>query len=117
MNELVEDLALEAVELELALQLQDVVADGFADSVQEAVETAGYRYLFQMPAVDGAGTEQIAAICTGRGESRRILLVHLDADGRTVRVSPADDDETAYAEIADSFAQVLEELEGVSLAA
>src|SRR5690606_36759027 len=104
------EITLEAVELELARQLQDVVANGFAESVQGAVETAGYRLLLQMPAVGCEDTQRLAAICAGEGDSRRILLVHLEDAGRSLRVKPASND-NAYAKMADSFAEVMEELE------
>lgn len=112
-----DEVSLEAVELELALQLQDVVANGFAETVQGAVETAGYRFLFQMPAVGCDDTQCIAAISAGEGDSRRILLVYLDGDGLSVRVEPTGSNDNAYAEIAQSFAEVMEELDRMDLAA
>jgi|SRR5690554_6727648 hypothetical protein len=118
MNELNPEISLEAVELELALQLQNVVAKGFSETVQDAVEVAGYRFLFQMPAVGCGDTQRIAAICAGAGDGRRILLVHLEEDGRTLSVRPAaSDNDNAYAEMAQSFAEVMEELSRMELAA
>src|SRR5690606_5217083 len=105
------EISLEAVELEMALQLQEVVVNGFVDHVQDAVETAGYRFLFQLPATGEDGTQRIAAICAGAGESRRILLIHLEDDGHSVRVEPAGSNDNAFAEVAQSFAEVMEELD------
>jgi hypothetical protein len=104
------DIALEAAELEMALQLQDVAANGFSESVQNAVETAGYTFLFQMPAIGCEGSQCIAAISSGDGTGRRILLVHLHEDGETVRVEAPEGDDNPYAGIAASLAGVLEHL-------
>lgn len=111
------DISLEAVELELALQLQDIVTSGFAESVQGAVEAAGYTFLFQMPAVNCEGSQKIAAISAGAGEDRRILLVHLDEDGQTVRVEAPEGSENSIAELAASYAGMLEQLNSIAIAA
>lgn len=111
------DVSLEAVELELALQLQDVVESGFENNVQSAVEAAGYRFLFQFPAELDDELQRVAAICTGDGEQRRILLVHLTDDGQTLRVDAPDEEENSIAGFAASYAGLMDYLAGTTIAA
>ena len=101
-------ITLEAVELELALQMQDVVSRGFENSVQSAVEAAGYRFLFQMPAGLDDGHQRVAAVSAGDGEDRHILLVHLGDDGETLRVEAPEDDANSIAEFAASYAGLMD---------
>lgn len=110
-------ISLEAVELELALQLQDIVSKGFEDSVQNAVEAAGYNFLFQFPAGHNDGHQRVAAISAGAGEERHILLVHLADDGETLRVEAPNDDSSSIAEFAASYAGLMDYFGAPSAAA
>ena len=101
-------ISLEAVELELALQLQDIVGRGFEDSVQGAVEAAGYDFLFQFPAGHSAGDQRVAAISARNGDERQILLVHLADDGETLRVEAPNDESNSIAEFAASYAGLMD---------
>lgn len=101
---------LEAVELELALQMQDIVARGFEDSVQDAVEAAGYKFLFQFPAASENGRQRVAAVSAGEGDDRHILLVHLGEDGETLQVETANDNADSIANFAVSYAGLMEAL-------
>ena len=103
-------ITLEAVELELALQMQDIVARGFEDSVQDAVEAAGYSFLFQFPAGQENGHQRVAAISAGVGEDRHILLVHLADDGETLRVEAPDSEPSSVAQFAASYAGLMDHL-------
>ncbi|MEZ5810774.1 MAG: hypothetical protein R3D45_05090 [Rhizobiaceae bacterium] len=108
---------LEAVELELALQMQDIVSNGFEDSVQNAVEAAGYNFLFQFPAGRENGHQRVAAISAGRGDERQILLVHLAEDGETLRVEAPDDKNRSIARFAASYAGLMDCLGSTGAAA
>lgn len=109
-------ITLEAVELELALQMQDIVTKGFEDSVQNAVEAAGYNFLFQFPAGSEDGQQRVAAISAGEGEERHILLVHLAEDGETLRVEAPDGKPNTIAKFAASYAGLMDHF-GPSVAA
>ncbi len=101
---------LEAVELELALQMQDIVSRGFEDSVQDAVEAAGYQFLFQFPSGLGNGNQRVAAVSAGFGNDRHILLVHLAEDGETLKVEAANDAAGSIANLATSYAGLMDVL-------
>lgn len=110
-------ITLEAVELELALQMQDICSKGFEDSVQNAVEAAGYNFLFQFPAGSEDGHQRVAAVSAGDGEERHILLVHLADDGETLRVEAPDNENNSVAEFAASYAGLMDFLSQPSAAA
>ncbi len=110
-------ISLEAVELELALQLQDIVGRGFEDSVQDAVEAAGYDFLFQFPAGHSDGDQRVAAIAARNGEERQILLVHLAEDGETLRVEAPNDEPNSIARFAASYAGLMDYFGRTSAAA
>lgn len=110
-------ITLEAVELELALQMQDIVARGFEDSVQGAVEAAGYQFLFQFPAGLENGQQRVAAISAGAGDDRHILLVHLADDGETLKVEAPSEDANSIVEFAESYAGLLDLLRGEAVPA
>lgn len=109
-NPQIPELPVEVLELELVLQIQEVVTGGSADALQDAVETAGYTFLFRMPDPDGDGAQQVAAISTGEGAARCILLVHLDPDGGVMSVEMPEAEANPVAEIAASYAGVMEHL-------
>lgn len=102
---------LEAVELELALQMQDVISRGFVDSVQDAVEAAGYQFLFQFPSGLGNGNQRVAAVSAGTGDERHILLVHLDEDGETLKVEAPNSNSGSIADFAASYAGLMDALD------
>ncbi|MCY0150561.1 hypothetical protein OEG84_23365 [Hoeflea sp. G2-23] len=102
---------LDLMELELALDLNDIAELGFSQAVRQAAKTIGGEFLFDLPAsglVDNA--QRIAVVCLSRTEPGRFGLVLLDADGdRAITLEP--DAATAdLVQFAKAFVSVLEKL-------
>ena len=103
----------EAVEFELALDLQDVTAASFADCVSSAAHVIGGEILFEMPA-DGSieDAQRIAAVRMAGDNSGRILFAILDQDGLTVRMASRAEVGERFHGFARAFIGVLERIRG-----
>ena len=104
-------LALDLVELELALDLSDITTRGFSDAVREAAREIGGEYLFDLPAsglIEDA--QRIAVVCLSRDNGGRFGLVLLSANGNRVETSEADDATKGLVRFARAFVSVLEKL-------
>jgi hypothetical protein len=95
--------SLEAVELELALNLRDVSDDALDAAVQEALEAAGAVLLFQMRMAQDENTRWVAAVATGNADDTRISIVTLRNDGETL-VEPVEQSNSPIAAIAPAYA-------------
>jgi len=102
---------LDLVELELALDLNDVSANGFGAAVREAAKRVGGEFLFDLPAsglLDDA--QRIAVVCLSRDDGGRFGLVLLSADGDQARTVEADGTTADLVQFAKAFVAVLEKL-------
>lgn len=108
--------ALDTIELELALQVQDIHAAGFDGVLSAALASLGGQFLFRLPSVDLADTREVAAVSLPLGTEgdRKLLLVHLAGDGESLRVEDAAFSESPVAAMAKSFAGVLDTLAAAS---
>lgn len=102
--------ALETIELELALQVQDVPGIGFDAAVDAALTSLGGQLLFRLPATLQADAREIAAVSMPNGEDggRKLLLVTLGQDGETMRIENAAAGDNPVADLACSMAGVLD---------
>lgn len=104
-------LALDLVELDLALDLSDIADRGFADAVGDAAKVIGGEFLFDLPAsglVEDA--QRIAVVCLSRQNGGRFGLVLLSAGGDRVETAEADAATTGLVQFARAFVAVLEKL-------
>ncbi|SOE17634.1 hypothetical protein SAMN05877838_2537 [Hoeflea halophila] len=104
-------LALELVELELALDLSDIADRGFSDAVRDAAREIGGEYLFDLPAsglVEDA--QRIAVVCLSRDQGGRFGLVLLSSNGDRVEAVEADESTLGLVQFARAFVSVLEKL-------
>jgi hypothetical protein len=104
-------LALDLVELDLALDLSDIADRGFADAVRDAAKVIGGEFLFDLPAsglVEDA--QRIAVVCLSRQDGGRFGLVLLSAGGDRVETAEADEATTGLVQFARAFVAVLEKL-------
>lgn len=101
----------EAVEFELALDLQDLTAMTFADCVSNAADVVGAEILFDMPA-DGSVEDaaRIAAVRMPGDGSGRILFAILDQDGATLRMASKAEVGERFHGFARAFIGVLERI-------
>lgn len=102
--------SLEAAELELSLQSQDISERGFAGIVVHSLRSLQGALLFDMPASQLPGFQRVAAVSTGAGEDRRIFLIHLADDGGAIRVEEANDDGNPLAGFASSCMNLMDRL-------
>ena len=83
------DDSLEAVELELALQNQNLISLGFEESLHTALNEIGGEMLFQMR-LEREDCQRIAAVRIGAGEQQQFALVIMkEAVGAGHRRRPA----------------------------
>jgi hypothetical protein len=103
----------EAVEFELALDLQDPASMPFADCVSKAAHVIGGEILFEMPA-DGSIEDalRIAAVRMAGDNSGRILFALLDQDGTTLRMASTEEVGERFHGFARAFIGVLERIRG-----
>jgi hypothetical protein len=104
-------LALDLVELELALDLSDISDRGFCDAVRDAAVKINGEFLFDLPAsglVEDA--QRIAVVCLSRDNGGRFGLVLLNAHGDRVRTTEADEATQGLIRFARAFVSVLEKL-------
>lgn len=105
------------VELEMALQIHDIRAQGFADSVREAASRIGGHVLFDLPCPSGEGCQRVAAIVTAQDHETQVLLVILAADGLSVSTENAAGSDHVFAGFALSHAALSDQLAGLRLGA
>jgi len=104
-------LALDLVELELALDLSDIVNRGFGDAVRDAAAKIGGEFLFDLPASGlVADAQRIAIVCLSRDNGGRFGLVLLSAAGDKVGTMEADEATSGLVQFARAFVGVLEKL-------
>lgn len=101
---------LEAVELMLALEAQDVARTGFEESVQSAAASVNGEMLFQVPAPASLPFQRAALIMLPTDAGNMVLLAVLDEAGSAIELV-AESAETehlyrlgeAYLEVATRF--------------
>ncbi|MEP3438351.1 MAG: hypothetical protein ABJN75_16465 [Hoeflea sp.] len=102
---------LDLVELELALDLNDVAKHGFCEAVHEAAKAVKGEFLFDLPASGLADNAQrIAVVCLSRDNGGRFGLVLLSADGDQARTIEPDETTADLVQFAKAFVAVLEKL-------
>jgi hypothetical protein len=104
-------ISLELMELELALDIDEINEHGFCEAVRGAARASGAEFLFDLPAsglVEDA--QRIAIICLSRKDGGRFGLVLLSPEGdRAIALEPGP--ETAgLVQFAKAFVAVLERL-------
>ena len=104
---------LETIELELALQVQDVPGIGFDAAVDAALTSLGGQLLFRLPATSET-VREVAAVSMPTSETgrRKLLLVTLAQDGETMRIENAASGHNPVADLACSMAGVLDTFSG-----
>ena len=101
---------LEQVELEMALDIQDIGTLGFATALEQASLSIGGQLLFDLPCPGGENCQRVADIKAGD----EVLLALLGCDGRTVTISAATGSgQDVFARFALSHAAVLGKLAGL----
>ncbi|HEV7416160.1 hypothetical protein [Tianweitania sediminis] len=102
--------ALDTLELELALQVQDVSVVGFETALAQALAGLKGELLFRMPGDILPDAREIAAVSVPDEEAarRKVLLVVLAHDGTTMRVQDAGDVDHAVGSLARSMAGVID---------
>jgi hypothetical protein len=102
---------LDLVELELALDLNDIAKHGFCEAVREAAIAVNGEFLFDLPASGLADDAQrIAIVCFSREDGGRFGLVLLSADGGQARTIEPDETTAGLVQFARAFVAVLEKL-------
>ena len=104
-------MSLDLVELDLALDLNDIAERGFCEAVREAAKTVNGEFLFDLPAsglVDDA--QRIAVVCLSRNDGGRFGLVLLSADGDRATTVEPDETTGGLVQFAKAFVAVLEKL-------
>lgn len=102
-------MALDLVELELALDLNDIADRGFSDAVQQAAKTVGGEFLFDLPASGLiANAQRIAVVCLSRSDGGRFGLVLLSANGDRASAMESDETTADLVQFAKAFVAVLE---------
>jgi hypothetical protein len=103
------DDSLEAVELELALQNQNLISLGFEESISTALNEIGGEMLFQMR-LEREDCQRIAAVRIGAGEQQQFALVIMPPGGGLMRVEPVEQSSNPLAIIAKSYAGLVDTL-------
>lgn len=104
-------LALDLVELDLALDLNDIAEHGFCEAVRAAAKTVDGEFLFDLPASGLAeGSQRIAVVCLSRNNGGRFGLVLLSANGDQATTAEADETTEGLVQFAKAFVAVLEKL-------
>jgi hypothetical protein len=102
---------LELMELEFALDLNDIAERGFSDAVRAAAKTIDAEFLFDLPAsglVDNA--QRIAIVCLSRNDGGRFGLVLLAPDGDRASTLEPGPETADLVQFARAFVAVLEKL-------
>jgi hypothetical protein len=90
-----ENVELEAVELMLALEAQDVAQSGFEESVQLAAASVNGEMLFQVPAPSSLPFQRAALIMLPTDSGNSVVLAVLDEAGSAIELV-GDSPETAH---------------------
>ncbi|MDF1608541.1 hypothetical protein PZ897_10175 [Hoeflea sp. YIM 152468] len=102
-------LALDLVELDLALDLNDIAELGFCAAVRAAATRVDGEFLFDLPASGLAeGAQRIAVVCLSRDDGGRFGLVLLSANGDQAITAEADETTAGLVQFAKAFVAVLE---------
>jgi hypothetical protein len=99
--------SLEAVELELALQNQNLVSLGFEESIQTALKAIGGEMLFQMR-LENEDCQRVAAVRIGDEDERQLALVIMPPDGGLMRVEAVAQSSNPIAQITESYAGLMD---------
>ncbi|BDA83119.1 hypothetical protein Sa4125_06610 [Aureimonas sp. SA4125] len=103
--------ALESVEFELALDMQDPTEQAFETCVSNAAQVVGGEILFDMPADDSIeDATRMAAVRIPGAARDRILFVVLDEAGSTLRIASTDEVGERFHGFARAFVSVLERI-------
>lgn len=97
--------SLEAVELELELHNQDLVSQGFEESIRVALRRIGGEILFQMR-MENEDCQRVAAVRLG--QERELALVIMPPDGGLMRVEPVAKSSNPLAMITESYAGLMD---------
>lgn len=101
----------EALEFELALDLQDPARRGFESAVQEAADVVGGDLLFDIPADKSIeDASRIAAVRIPDAERDRIFFAVLDAAGTSIRMASRKEIGERFYGFARAFVGVLERI-------
>lgn len=106
--------SLEAVELELVLGLTDLTPGTFDESMKSVARQAGGELLFAMPAAFVPACSCVAAVSIGGTDTRQIVLVTLEEDGKTVRTEKSEDSSSPFAGLARSYVHVMEQMPAIA---
>lgn len=102
---------LDLVELDLALDLNDIAKHGFGPAVRMAASTVQGEFLFDLPASGLAvDAQRIAVVCLSREDGGRFGLVLLSADGDQAQTMAPDEATAGLVQFAKAFVAVLEKL-------
>ncbi|WP_173931079.1 hypothetical protein [Chelativorans sp. Marseille-P2723] len=102
--------SLEVVELELALQHQDLLITGFEGAVRRALERLGGSILFRMRMDGASGCDWIAAVALERGGAPKLAIVAQPIDGGSLRVEDAETSDLPVARLATAYANLIGQL-------
>ncbi|MCO5160004.1 MAG: hypothetical protein M9939_02625 [Mesorhizobium sp.] len=105
--------SLEMVELEFALDLEDVNA-GFDEAAGAAAKAAGGALLFTMPTAAIADCSRVAVISLGEAAERELVLVILGEDGISTRIETVAESTNPIAALARSWSQVMERMPAIA---
>lgn len=103
--------SLDLMELELALDLDEITEHGFCEAVREAAKTSGAEFLFDLPAsglVEDA--QRIAIVCLSRKDGGRFGLVLLSPEGDRASTLEPGPETAGLVQFAKAFVAVLEKL-------
>lgn len=82
-----ETISLEMVEVELALGAQDIVTQGFEETLRKAADLVGGKLIFNVRAEEDSDHQRIAAIAISDGSAEQTVYVLLANDGLTMTVT------------------------------
>jgi hypothetical protein len=100
----------DAVEFEIALQLQDLESEGFEAAVAAAADSAGGALLFDMPMPAETDCRRVAAVSIGTGENRLLMLVTQPNDDEALRVEAVEKSSHPVAGIVAAYAGLMDRL-------
>ncbi|MGH6760483.1 MAG: hypothetical protein ACRECW_02680 [Phyllobacterium sp.] len=100
-------ITLEAVEVELALNMQDILADGFEGALRKAADIVHGEILFNMPAPADHYAQRIGAIAVPNGSVDQVVFVTLARDGTTLAVSSEDERNASFKSLGQNLAAIM----------
>jgi len=107
----INELGLELVELECALDIAQSDKKGFADTVAAAARSMDGELLFCLPASGLAdGQQKIAAVRIPVAGSHRLVFVFLSEDGARLTVRVPTEETAGLASFSNAFIDLLERL-------